>query len=165
MGVVSINPRDFPVRARHPHLALASRVAHVAALLLAVASCFTAAATVPVGSPLLAVPFALVMFAAAVMGVAAGLGVRSTQVRTPRYALVRVAGQRRAVRLRLRLDLDLPSNTYRGYRRGQPWTPPGRIAEVRVNDLVPGQGLAFGEIVVSYEQAVASFLRRRCPTC
>lgn len=162
--VVSINPFDFPVRARHAHYRLASMLVHLVALVLAVTASFTAAATAPSApaTPGHLLAYAMIMTSSFIMSLAAFLGARSLTPQTPRRAKVYLAGQRRAVRVRLRLDLDLPADTYRAFQRGRRWEPPDTITAVSVNDLSPGQGLAFGPVVFSYEQAVKTFLTGYC---
>lgn len=162
MVVTVINPYDFPVRPRHTRYQRACQVVHVLGLLLATAACFTAAVTAPDPhlSPVYALSFAMVMLASMLLGLAGWFGVQAIAMHTPRRATVHLFGHPSPVKLRLRLDLDLPADTYRAYLRGQPWQPPGKIKSVVVNDLSPGQGLAFGPVVFSYDEAVRRF--RHC---
>lgn len=68
--------------------------------------------------------------------------------RHPVFGVVRLA-DRRAVRVRFRLDRDMPPGTYRSYRWRRPWRPPTLITGIDVNDIAHDHTLVIGRIQIA----------------
>jgi hypothetical protein len=74
----------------------------------------------------------------------------------PRWAVVHVQGRWRGRRVRLRLDLDAASSTYRArrlLRPARPWHPESKITGLRVNAFGRGDIIAIGTETITFEQA------------
>lgn len=164
--VVSINPFDFPVRARSLRLQRRSYFWHMAALctgLFAVVVSFGGAMITPHVEWITRITTWSLILASLLLYNASRMSMNATYDRHPKWALIRLAYRRLPTLVRFRLDLDAPESTYRAYRflRWRTlWEPPTLVTAINVNGISPGDILSLGPLRISYEEAVERFLHQ-----